>query len=389
MNRFVEKAKNKIDKLSSQQILAILDSQNQELKLRADILDSMKQGLFISDQLLNISYFNRSFPVLSEKNRNLFFKADEHYNLETFFKSEEILQFVRDTVKSDKTGMSIISTRKNGNENSIIRMESVRSISERCMLFSLTDITFLSKIEERFKKNESLAAMTTMAAGVAHEIKNPLTSISIYVQLLQKTLDIKGSITKDEAQQSINVISDEIERLNKIAVDFLFSVRPLNPDMQLTDLKSVMDKTEKIVKPEADSKGITVSFVVSTSLPKAFIDASMIEQCLLNLIKNAFSATECVERAEKKVEIRAYTEGNYIRIDVSDNGIGMKEQEKKRIFEPYFTTKPNGTGLGLTTILKIMKEHNGEINVSSVYNEGTTFTLSLPVPSSERFRIEE
>ena len=67
----------------------------------------------------------------------------------------------------------------------------------------------------------------------------------------------------------------------------------------------------------------------------------------------------------------------------------MKEQEKKRIFEPYFTTKPNGTGLGLTTILKIMKEHNGEINVSSVYNEGTTFTLSLPVPSSERFRIEE
>ena len=113
----------------------------------------------------------------------------------------------------------------------------------------------------------------------------------------------------------------------------------------------------------------------------------MIEQCLLNLIRNSIQAFNNTKRESKNIIIRAHTDGNYIKIEVNDNGIGMTEEQQKHIFEPYYTTKDTGTGLGLTTILKIMKEHNGEITVNSTYNEGSTFILKLPVPSSERFRI--
>ncbi len=387
MNRFVEKAKKKLDKLSNQQILTIFDLQNQQLKVQAEVLDSIDQGLFILNPVLDVLYFNKSFSILAEKNKSLIFNSDEKYNISLFFKSQEIINFLKETIKSKEEGLNIVYSRNKKEINTIIRIDSLKYFSNDTFLFSIRDITFLKELEEQFKKNESLAAMTTMAAGVAHEIKNPLASISIYIQLLQKYIDKNGFISKEDAQQSINVISDEIERLNKIAVDFLFAVRPLNPNMKLADLKETLEKTYKIVKAESDINNISLKLDISNSLPKAFIDSSMIEQCLLNLIRNSIQAFNNTKRESKNIIIRAHTDGNYIKIEVNDNGIGMTEEQQKHIFEPYYTTKDTGTGLGLTTILKIMKEHNGEITVNSTYNEGSTFILKLPVPSSERFRI--
>lgn len=381
MSRFTEKASTRVDRLSDEQIIRLINNQSRDLKIRDSVLDSLTVGLILADKTGKILYTNKYVKYLLPV-------TDKDSRVSTYIQHHEVLKFVEDCLKKHLDAKDMFFEHSNpmmGDMSVRIITTSIPQTDQ--VVFLLRDYTFLNKIKDEYKKNESLAALTTMAAGVAHEIKNPLASISIYLQILSRKLDKDGLITKEDAQKSLDVINQEIERLNKMAVDFLYAVKPINIHQALCDINTVAQKTYEVCKAECEANNVSLELDLSTSLPKTFIDVSLIEQCVLNLVRNALQAIKD-DSTERKVRIFTYLDGNDVKLSVSDTGCGISNQAMERIFEPYYTTKASGTGLGLTNIFKIMKEHSGEVTVQSEVDKGSTFTLTIPVPNSERFRIE-
>ncbi|MBQ9809888.1 MAG: ATP-binding protein, partial [Spirochaetales bacterium] len=211
-------------------------------------------------------------------------------------------------------------------------------------------------------------------------------SISIYLQLMDKMMEKNGSMTREEAHKYLDVVAEEVERINKIAVDFLFAVKPMKVNLAACNVNDVVQKTLEVVSAELQEKGIKLSTHLATSLPKVFADSSLLEQSILNLVKNAMQAMPS-DRKDPAITISSYMENDMVKLSVQDNGCGMTEDQMSKIFEPYYTTKSSGTGLGLTVLFKIMKQHGGDVVVHSTYGEGSEFILQIPVPQNERFRL--
>ncbi len=384
MSSFAEKVSSKVDKLSEEQIIRLINNQNDKLVLRDNILNSLESGYLVLNKEFKIKFYNSYLTrILQFDDRRIVLS---HTAVDKIISDEELLTFIKNNVKCVTKDTFDYSVNSHTSREIKIRVSAGKLSNTDCILFQFMDITLFERIKVEFRKNESLAQMTTMAASVAHEIKNPLASISIYLQLLNKKFEKDGILKKEDAQKSLSVISSEIERLNKIAVDFLFAVKPMNVNLQLDSINDCVERVYELAKNETDTMGIGLNINLGRSLPKLNLDVNLIQQCILNLIRNAIQAFENVNH-EKKIEINTFQDGDYVKLSVTDNGCGMNSDVQSKIFEPYYTTKSNGTGLGLTTIFKIMKEHGGEISVSSEPETGSVFTLVIPVPSSERFRL--
>ena len=178
----------------------------------------------------------------------------------------------------------------------------------------------------------------------------------------------------------VGVVDEEIDRLNKIVVDFLFAVRPMDVQLRDGDPGELIAGIADFIRPEAERAGVMVDLDVAEDLPRVALDERLMKQALLNLVKNALAAMP----GGGKLRLAAERADEEVRLIVEDSGVGISEEDLPKIFEPYFTTKDNGTGLGLTITFKIVKEHDGEITVSSRPGQGSTFAINLPVPQKER-----
>ena len=182
----------------------------------------------------------------------------------------------------------------------------------------------------------------------------------------------------------LDVIMEEVDRLNGIVIDFLFAVRPINTDLERRSLKSLVHEVVDFVRFELQEANVDVEEEYSDSVPDLDLDERYLKQALLNIVKNAIAAMP----EGGHLRIATETDCSDVFLHISDSGVGIGEENLTKIFEPYFTTKEFGSGLGLTVVYKIIKEHGGEISVTSREGEGTTFTLSFPIPESERKLIE-
>ena len=237
------------------------------------------------------------------------------------------------------------------------------------------DITENLKKEMKLRNTEALASMTTMAAGVAHEIKNPLAAMQIYTSLLRKAIQSGKGL--DKANEFIDIIEQETERLNEIAVDFLFAVKPMQVDLKLDSLNDIIMELSDFVAVEAATKNIKITLSLDKFIPSLMLDRKLLRRAFLNIINNSFYAMK--DGGELIIEDKC--DGDYVKLAIIDNGSGMSEETKSRIFEPYYTTKAeSGTGLGLTAVLKIINAHSGEIALDSQLGKGTCFTFKFPIP---------
>ncbi|MGE4583434.1 MAG: nitrogen regulation protein NR(II) [Sphaerochaeta sp.] len=387
MKNFVQRAIQKIDQLDNKQIVDILRSQADEVEMLESVLESMQDGVILTDEKLLILYANSHCRTLVPMAR---LRSYEGLPLARVLEDEQVLRYILLCVQQAGEDEHNEFTFQKGDSVQTIAIQvftykssSIRSRSSFVIMFS--DVTEHNANEARLRRSENLASMTTMAAGVAHEIKNPLAAMQIHLQLLKKAFVRKHSLTIDDAQRYIDVLEEEISRLNGIVVDFLFAVRPMDTRLRLGQLNRTIEEVCAFVEPELQEHRVQVNRDLCTSLPRIEFDEHLVKQALLNLIKNAMNAME----GGGRLTVQSRLDGNLVLVRVVDTGIGMDERTQQKIFEPYFTTKASGTGLGLTVVYKIMKEHKGDISVKSKLGEGTTFTLAFPVPKSERLALDQ
>ena len=264
------------------------------------------------------------------------------------------------------------------------------------------DITEKRNQEILLRRMESLASLTNLAASVAHEIKNPLGAISIHIQLLQKAI-AKARENEDIlpdrkfVENYIDVVNEEIDNLNKIVVDFLFAVRPVSANLELLHPNSIIEKLIDFLKPEYEKEGISINVSLCPEDTRLLLDEKLFREIIVNLSQNAIHAIKEKSETDKNttatksfnnrdlesigiIEVTSVIRDDKYCLTITDTGCGIPKEKLNKIFEPYYTTKATGTGLGLTTVYKIVKEFKGDISVKSVTGEGTSFIISLPVP---------
>jgi signal transduction histidine kinase len=236
------------------------------------------------------------------------------------------------------------------------------------------------EIERQLEKAERLSSLGQLAAGVAHEIRNPLNAISMATQRLKRDFVPSDPQKVDEFQNLSGVIKDEIKRLNGIIEEFLTFSKSRRLDFCKFSITEVLQKIVNLIREEASTRGITIETTWRHAPALISMDVNKLQQALLNLIKNAM---ESITEAEGKVFITVDKEGkNYIVVKISDTGCGMTSDEMEKIFSPEYTTKEKGVGLGIPLAFEIIRGHGGDIRVSSRQGKGTTFEVILP---HERF----
>jgi two-component system sensor histidine kinase PilS (NtrC family) len=239
-------------------------------------------------------------------------------------------------------------------------------------ILDVSDITEVKDLEARIKSDERLATLGKLSAVVAHEIRNPLASISASAQLLSMAPAMTG-----EDRKALDIVVREAERLNSWITDLLDYARPKKGDVRGFDLAVQLNHVLELIKGDPSAEGIEIIGEIQPGL-LVFGDEQRLHRVFLNLAKNAIEAT--VHGGQILIRARGMIEGNqhWIRVRVIDNGWGIPPDELPRIFDAFFTTKPRGTGLGLATVLQVVEEFGGTVNVSSVPNVRTEFEVRLP-----------
>lgn len=246
-------------------------------------------------------------------------------------------------------------------------------------VFIVVTIRYLSLMKDRIQaeqiqKAEKLALVGQLAAGVAHEIRNPLTSIKGFVQLIQ----VKEG--KDIPEFYLDTIVDELDRIDQIVGEMVVLAKPVPTKLTQLDLKSILQDTLHLMSPQAAMKDVRLSVESPENLLPIAGDANQLKQVFINLIKNAIEAMP----EGGKVTITLGNQGNKgVEVRVQDSGPGIPEEYLEKLATPFFSTKEKGTGLGLMVTYRIVQNHKGEISVQSVSGQGSTFTIFFPV-SEER-----
>ena len=380
MSRFYQKAIERLDRLDPMQAGTLLRGLSAENDLLAMVLEAMTDGIIVLDEAHGIRLINKAAE------RMLPFAGDELTGRAVWqvVDDEQVAAFLRDTLIGSDRVLDGEFTLE-GSHAATLEITIVPLVRDRRIdgsLVHLDDVTDRRSEEARLRRAESLASMTTLAAGVAHEIRNPLTSMSIHLQLIQRSLG--GQTVPEEIDESLSTMTEEIQRLNKIVVDFLFAVRPMNSELREGDINDVLHPLLAFLRPELSASGIDVVEKLAPRLPPAQIDERLMREALLNIVKNAKAAMP----AGGTLTVGTLLDGERIRITVQDNGIGIPDDIADKIFEPYFTTREFGSGLGLTLTYKIIKEHAGDIDVSSRPGAGTTFRVRIPVSPRARRMVE-
>ena len=237
------------------------------------------------------------------------------------------------------------------------------------------DLTRTKAEAEETLETERLNALTLLAAGVAHEIGNPLNSLDIHLQLLKRKIAKLEFGVREPLQEHLQTARDEIGRLDSILKQFLQAVRPSTPKRESRNLHAILHDSLKLIQPELESRSIAVELKLAQELPLLDVDPGQFQQVFYNLLRNAYQA---LSGDDGRITLRSRHTDYEVELSIEDNGSGISPEHMGAIFEPYRTTKSSGSGLGLLIVRRIVREHGGEISIESEEGEGTCVTIHLP-----------
>lgn len=237
----------------------------------------------------------------------------------------------------------------------------------------LADVSSERVATEDRVESERMDSIMTLAAGVAHEIGNPLNALTLHLHVLRKRLTTLGH-EGAAGLETVDILEGEVRRLDGIVRNFLGAVRPIRPDLAETQLLEVVANALALLRQQMEQLGVRATVDVVGDLPVVLADRDQVQQAVFNVLKNAL---EAMDRGGD-LTVRARSEDDWVVLEVVDSGVGIAADKLTRVFDAYYTTKQDGSGLGLLIVLRILRAHGGRVDIASQPGKGTTVTLRFP-----------
>lgn len=254
-----------------------------------------------------------------------------------------------------------------------VSVQAIQEEGERIgAMVTLRDLDSLESIGTQLQVSERLAALGKITAGVAHEVKNPLNSMRLWLENLRESLPADGD---GASQQAVQVLDKEIDRLDKVVKRFLDFTRPMDVRLEATQLADLLKEVLEIAKPQLERSNIQLAQLLPIDVPEVYVDRALLKQAVLNLVLNAADAMPNGGQLSLVLSRR----GEMAEITVGDTGKGIPPENQQKIFQLFFTTRPGGSGIGLASTFRIVQLHNGSIDFTSEVGRGTTFRIELPL----------
>ena len=379
---FVEKLIGRLGKIGPEEVQNYFLRLAQEKGFLETVFNAIQEGIIVTDSGGRITYLNNAACNLFglEADSAVGKRLDERVrgldwlsltqsggpvsrDMEIFYPENRFVNFYIVPL--------VIESRDEGTTASSAEFRDPGQVGHAIIL---RDITKTRRTEQQTIESERLNALTLLAAGVAHEIGNPLNSLNIHLQLIER--QIRGLDGADHAalQESLEVARTEVSRLDSIVTQFLRAIRPTRPQFTATNINSVVQEAVRFFAPEIKDRDIVVDQELRSDLPFLQLDRDQMKQAFYNIIKNSFEAM----KRRGILRIRTDMDDSHVIITFTDTGGGISAENLSHVFEPYFTTKQSGTGLGLLIVRRIVREHGGELSIESNENKGVSVSIRLP-----------
>ncbi|MGZ5553883.1 MAG: two-component system sensor histidine kinase NtrB [Chthoniobacterales bacterium] len=374
---FLDKLIERLGRVDPEEVQNYLLRLAQEKGLIETVFNSIQEGIIVTDASGRVTYVNDAacelfgFDAessigkrLDERVRGLDWAALSKSSgpitrdMEIFYPSNKFINFYIVPL--------LIEPRSDNSANGVAEPAGHAMI--------LRDITESRRSTEKTIESERFNALTLLAAGVAHEIGNPLNSLHIHLQLMERQVKKLDPADRKPLQESIQIARSEISRLDSIVTQFLRAIRPSKPQLQRENVNTILDESLRFFAPEIEARDIVVEQELRSDLPLLELDRDQMKQAFYNVIKNSFEAM----KRRGILRIRTDMDATHVLVSFTDTGGGMPAESLSRVFEPYFTTKSTGSGLGLLIVRRIVREHGGELALQSDAGKGLTLTIRLP-----------
>ena len=403
---FLDKVLGRIGRLDKEGLQTVVERLARERSFLETLFNTIEDGVVVLDEAGRVLYFNQAATRLLGLQANAEGQPLERLvpelNLETVLRSDPI---VAGRVTRHEFELSYPKPR-------LLSLYSAPLDGERRgnsgVVLILHDATEARQKTFAAIESERAQALTLLAASVAHEIGNPLNALHIHLQLMEREVrklraptsvipsprrrspapliapDVETAEVASKLEKYLAVAKGEITRLDYIVTQFLSAIRPAPLQLQSTTLNQVVTETVELLRPELENRGLIIKEQLARTLPPIPLDLAQLKQALVNLCKNAMQAMT----RGGVLTLRTDVSAEAVCLKVSDTGSGIPPEVLTRIFEPFYTTKKKGTGLGLMIVQRIVREHGGRIEIESQVGRGTTFRIWLPLFERPRKLLE-